>query len=107
MGTFPWRTLLSALANHDEALLRKSPGYESAKLYVPDNHYVRAVYRFTPGQAQPFAGFADEPGISLLCRAGKASPNVASRLGVKLIYDACRNRCSIVFIATTPLPLRE
>lgn len=83
MSDAPW-----ALASKDPSLLKKLPSYDTPKYYVPDNHYVRALYRFQPGKTQPFAGFADDQQYLYYAALVKHSGSLPRPLAFKLIYDA-------------------
>jgi hypothetical protein len=69
-------------------LLKGLPSYDAPKYYLPDNHYVRALYRFSAGKAQPFAGFADDQQYLYYAAIVKHAGSLPRPLAFKLIYDA-------------------
>jgi hypothetical protein len=87
-GHIPMTDAPSALANQDAPLMGVVPSYESLRLYLPDNHYYRALYDFTPGKSQAFAGFADDQEYMYYAALARHGGKLPRPLAFKLIYDA-------------------
>ncbi|MDB6032924.1 MAG: hypothetical protein JWM16_3262 [Verrucomicrobiales bacterium] len=87
-GHIPMTDVPAALANHDATLMGFVPSYDLPKFYVPDNHYYRALYNFSVGKIQPFAGFADDQEYLYYAALAKHGGKMPRPLAFKLIYDA-------------------
>jgi hypothetical protein len=87
-GHIPMTDAPAALANQDVPLMQSVPSHDSAGFYLPDNHYYRALYKFTPGKSQPYAGFADDQEYHYYASLAKHAGAMPRPLAFKLIYDA-------------------
>ncbi len=87
-GHIPMCDAPTGLANNDPDELRRLPDGSSPQLWEPDNHLVRALARYVPGQRAELPGFADDQQYRYyfgLARHGGVLPRP---LAFKTVYDA-------------------
>jgi hypothetical protein len=87
-GYIPACVAVAALTNHDSELMKRVPDEGRDANWLPDNHAVRALYAFKPGQKYPFAGFADDVEFRWYYGLAKAVGKPPEALAFKVIFDA-------------------
>lgn len=87
-GYIPMCDAPAALARSDAALLKFVPDQSTAAVWSPDNHYVRALYAFKPGQRYAFPGFADDQEYRYYFGIARHGGELPRALAFKTIYDA-------------------
>ncbi len=87
-GHIPMCDAPAALARGDAALLKFVPDQSVSAVWSPDNHYVRALYRFKPGQRYAFPGFADDQEYRYYFGIARHGGQLPKALAFKTIYDA-------------------
>ncbi|MBM4048003.1 MAG: hypothetical protein FJ279_23120, partial [Planctomycetes bacterium] len=78
----------TALANADADELKRVPDMSGKNLWTPNNHYLKALAGFTPGQRMPSSGFADDQQYHYYYGIAKHGGQLPKALAFKTIYDA-------------------
>lgn len=85
-GPIPMCDAPAALVAGDAALLKRLPDASASASF--DNHYVRALYAFKPGQREAFPGFADEQEYRYYAAFARHGGKLPRALALQMIYDA-------------------
>jgi lysophospholipase L1-like esterase len=87
-GHIPMSDAPAALANADAELMKHVPARDTAALWTPANHYVKALYSFKPGERAAFAGFADDQQYNYYAGIARHGGKLPKPLAFKVVYDA-------------------
>lgn len=87
-GVIPMCAAPAALANHDVELLKKVLPPDNPRYLEPDNHCIRALVTFKPGEKYPTPGFADDQEYRYYFGIARSGGRVPEPLAFKTIYDA-------------------
>jgi hypothetical protein len=87
-GHIPMVDAAAGLASADKELMRRVPDPKSSAYWTPQNHYVRALRDFKPGERLSTPGFADDQQYRYYHGIARAGGKLPEALAFKTIYDA-------------------
>jgi hypothetical protein len=87
-GHIPMCDAPAALALGNAKLMKYVPDQSGPTAWQIDNHYVRALYEFKPGQRYALPGFADDQEYRYYAGLARHAGKLPAPLAFRTIYDA-------------------